>query len=88
MGVREEEAGIWWPLWIGVGAGGAAARPGIAGAMDHPLLKHGLPLGIDMQRAAVGPPTRYLTLLDRGRGLQGGGRGSTCLGDDRSPFAD
>jgi hypothetical protein len=54
MGVRKEEAehlapGIG-PLWIGVGAGRAAARPGMAGAVDHPLLEHGLPPGRPFDR--------------------------------------
>ena len=60
MGMREEEAkhlpGGIGPLWIGVGPGCAAARPSMAGAVDDPLLEHGLPLGIGMQRPAVGPP--------------------------------
>ena len=50
MRLLEEEAehlprGVG-PSRIGVGSGGAAARPGMAGAMDHPLLKHRLPIRV------------------------------------------
>ena len=54
MRMLEEEAqhlaaGVG-PLRIGVGADGAAACPGMAGAMDHPLLEHGTAVGVGMQR--------------------------------------
>jgi hypothetical protein len=70
------------PLRISVGAGRAAARPGMTGAVDDPLLEDRLAMGVGMQRTAVGPPAGYLTPLRRCRGLQSGGRGAACLGDD------
>ena len=37
----------------GVGSGGAAARPGVAGPMNDPLFRHRLAAGISIQYAAV-----------------------------------
>ena len=67
------------PLRIGVGAGLAPTRPGMAGAVDHPLLEDRLAVRIGMQRPAVGPSTRHLSLLRCRRGLQSGSRGSAGL---------
>jgi hypothetical protein len=50
----------------------------MTGTVDGPLLAEGMAVGIGMQRAAVSPPARYLTLLHCGRGLQSGGRGAAC----------
>ncbi len=51
------------PARIGVGARGAAAKPGMAGAVDHPLLDHRLPIRVNMQRTAVGVTTGNLAFL-------------------------
>src|ERR671918_2077286 len=50
------------PLRIGVGPGGAAARPGVAGAVDDPLLEDHLPARVSVKRAAVGMPAGYPTV--------------------------
>jgi hypothetical protein len=44
------------PLRIGVGAGGAAARPGMAGAVADPMLEDRLPVRVGVKGAAVGMP--------------------------------
>src|SRR6266851_4733227 len=51
------------PPRIGVGAGGTAARPGMAGSVDDPLLEDRPPARIDMDRAAVGVPAGHPTVL-------------------------
>ena len=70
------------PLRVGVGAGGAAPRPGMAGALDHPLLEHRPATRVGVERAAVGPPAGCLPLLHGRRRLQVRCRGAPGLGDD------
>ena len=70
------------PLRIGVRAGGAAACPGMASALDHPVLKDRLTSSVGMWRATVAPSAGCLALLRRRRGLQTGGSGTAGLGDD------
>jgi hypothetical protein len=62
------------PLRIGVGAGGAAPGPGMAGALDYPVLEHGLTSCVGMDRAPVAPSAGGLSLLRRC--LQAVGRGA------------
>ena len=50
-------------VWIGVGAGTAAARPGMSGAVDDPVLEDRLPSRVGVKRAAVGMPAGYPTVL-------------------------
>src|ERR1700722_19222562 len=45
------------PARIGVGARWAAAKPGMAGAVDHPLFDHRLPVGVDIPGAVVSVAT-------------------------------
>ena len=52
------------PLRKGVGTGGAATRPSVAGAMNDPLLRYRLAVGIGMQYAAIREPTRDLAFFD------------------------
>ena len=54
-----------WSSRIGVGARGAAARPGVGGAMDVPMLKDGAPARVGMDRAGIGMPSRDLSLMQR-----------------------
>ena len=48
----------------GMGTGGAATRPSVAGAMNDPLFHYRLAAGISMQYAAVREPTRDLAFFD------------------------
>ncbi len=69
MGVLEEEPehlprGIG-PLRIGVGPGGAAARPGMSGPVDDPVLEDRLSARVGVEPAAISMPTGYPTLLHR-----------------------
>src|SRR6516162_6822245 len=48
----------------GVGTGGAAARPSVAGAMNDPLFHYRLAASIGMQYAAVREPARDLAFFD------------------------
>src|SRR6185437_374511 len=63
----EEEAqhlpGGVGPPRIGVGPRRTAARPGMAGGMDDPLLQDRPPALIVLHGAAVGMPPGYLTML-------------------------
>src|SRR3984893_7440753 len=58
------------PLWIRIGAGRAAARPGAAGTVDIPVLQY-LAFAVDVDRAGLAMPAGYLPamylLLRRGR---------------------
>ena len=69
MRVLEEEAehlpGGVRPARVGIGAGRAAARPGVPGAVDRPLLEQRPPGGIGVDGAAVGVAARHLTALHR-----------------------
>lgn len=47
-------------LRISVGAGGATARPRVAGAVDNPVLQNFAPAHIDMDHAGIGMASRYL----------------------------
>ena len=53
--------------WIGVGASGAATRPGVSGTMDLPMLKHSAPARVGMDCAGIcmsaGNPTAMYFLL-------------------------
>ena len=51
---------------IGVGSSGTAAGPGVAAAMDQPLLEYRLSAGVGVNRAAVGVPARHLPALHLG----------------------
>ena len=58
------------PLRVGVGAGGAAPGPGMAGALDHPVLEHRPTGRVGVGRAPVAPSAGGLTLPRRRRRLQ------------------
>src|SRR3954447_20939100 len=60
---------------IGVGAGRAAARPGVTGSLDRPMLAQRLAGGIGVDGAAVGSAAGRLTLLDRRPQSRRGRRG-------------
>ncbi len=51
------------PSRIGVGAGGAASRPGMSGTMDHPVLKDCPPARVGMDRAGIGMASRHPTAM-------------------------
>src|SRR5882757_9266998 len=66
------------PARIGVGAGGAASRPCVSGAMDLPVLKDRPPARVGTDRSGIGMAARYPTtkhLLSQTRRSHG-------LGDD------
>jgi hypothetical protein len=65
---------------IGVGAGRTTARPGMAGAVDDPLLENYLPARVGVKCASVGMPARHPTVLSPG--LQARDRGRPELRDD------
>jgi hypothetical protein len=51
------------PSRIGIGSGGTATRPSVAGSMDAPLLQHCPPVGIGMDCAGIGMPIRHATAI-------------------------
>jgi hypothetical protein len=61
--VLQEEADHFlrgvWAARVGVEAGGAAAGPGMAGAMDELLLEQHFPTRVGVQRARVGMPAAH-----------------------------
>src|ERR1700736_7037308 len=67
MRVLEEEAEHlprgFGPSRIGVGAGGAAARPTMARSVNDPLLEDRPPACVSVEGAAVGMPTGHPTVL-------------------------
>ena len=73
------------PLRIGVGAGGAAARPGMPSAVDDPLLEDHLPAAVSVESAAISMPAGDPAVLHCG--LQVGHRGRVGLRDDLIPVA-
>ena len=48
------------PLRVSVGSSGAAPRPGVAAAMDQPLLEHRLATGVGVEGAGVGVAPRHM----------------------------
>src|SRR5437588_116060 len=48
---------------ISIGARWAASRPGVSSSMDIPVFKDSVPARVDMDRAGVGPPSRYLSVM-------------------------
>src|SRR5689334_8769492 len=50
---------------VGEGAAGTAARPGVPGAVDDPLLEDDLAIGRRMERAAPGAAAGRAPLLHR-----------------------
>src|SRR5262245_61154538 len=46
---------------IGKRARRTAARPGVSSSVDGPVLGDSAPAGVDMDRAGIGTPSRYLT---------------------------
>ena len=66
--------------WIGVGAGRTAARPGMACAVDDPLLENYLPARVGVKCAAIGMPAGDPAVLHCC--LQVGHRGRLGLRDD------
>ena len=50
---------------IGVASGSVAARPGMAGAMDGPLLDLDIAIGGAVPRAGVGPPRQLVATVLR-----------------------
>ena len=53
------------PSRIGVGAGGAAARPTMASSVNDPLLEDRPPACVSVKGAAVGMPAGYPAVLHR-----------------------
>ena len=66
LGVLIEEAnylrGSVWALGIGVGAGGATARPCVPEPVDSPPLRDGASSGVAVRSASVGMPAGNLSL--------------------------
>ena len=63
------------PPWIGVGAGGAAARPGMARSVDDPPLENRHPARVGVEDPAVGVPAGNLAALHSRRQADDLGRG-------------